>query len=105
MNSLLIRGETKKWYGYRTKRAQNGKFVFRIESGALIAWLAIMAAVINEGIMFRFSGRFDKIAKAMLAMIVLQCGCFIMTTWWGYRTSLQRRYVKRTWGQNAEVEA
>jgi hypothetical protein len=105
MNSLLIRGETRKLHGYRTKRQQNGKFVLRVEVVGLLAWLGILGAVINEGIHLHFGGRFDKIAKAMLSMIVLQCGCFVLSAWWGYRTSLQRRNVRKRWGQYAEIEA
>jgi hypothetical protein len=105
LNSLVIRDETKKGHGYRTKRQHNGKFVFRVELFAFICWIAILAAVFNEGSTFHFTGRFDKIAKAMLSMLVLLCVCFGCSAWWGYRTTLQRRRVTKKFGRYPEFDA
>lgn len=102
-NSILIRGETKKWHGYRTKRSQNGKFIFHVELVGFICWTAILAAVLNEGATLHLTGRFDKIAKAMVAMLFFQCICFAGSAWWGYKTSLVRRRVVRRFGRVPEV--
>ncbi|RDI87509.1 hypothetical protein Vi05172_g2541 [Venturia inaequalis] len=103
LNSLLIRSETKKWHGYRTKRSLNGKFVFKIELLAFLSWTAVFAAVLNEGAALHLSGRFDGIAKAMVAMVFFLCVGFGVSAWWGYRTALVRRGVVRRFGKVPEV--
>ncbi|QDS77039.1 hypothetical protein FKW77_006686 [Venturia effusa] len=104
-NSILIRGETKKWQGYRTKRQQNGKFVFRVELAGFICWTAVLAGVLAEGTANRLTGRFDKIAKAMVAMLVFLCISFAASARWAYKTSLVRKRVVKKFGRVPEVLA
>jgi len=91
MNSLIIRLQAKSFWTYRSKRAENGKFSFGVECVATLAWLGVLASVVNEGIHRHFRGSFDKFARVMTAMIVLECFLFIISTMWGYRTNVRLR--------------
>jgi hypothetical protein len=60
-------------YGaYSHKRTENHKFLFLVELPACLCWLGVLASLFNEAHQRHFTGRYDRFAKGLTAMIFIE---------------------------------
>jgi hypothetical protein len=55
----------------RAKRSQNLKFVFLTEITSLLAWVAVLTALVEEGVKHHWRDPFDTDSKGVVALEVL----------------------------------
>jgi hypothetical protein len=68
---MVVRGGIKPSGLDRAKRSQNLKFVFLTEMTGLLAWLAVLITLVDEGIKHHWRDPFDGDAKGVVALEIL----------------------------------
>jgi hypothetical protein len=76
---------------YSHKRTENHRFFFPVELAACLGWLGILAALFNEARQWHFTGRYDRFAKGLTALVFVEALLFLFTTLWS--NSISRKVL------------